>query len=146
MWHKSGARRLFISVLAICYGGGGIQHCPRAFDLPKAKSTAGSLGTPIYNKLPINISSAPFIYIYINSGTVSLQATPQGPAAQIPKPKPPFPSTTPFPPLRHRHRPLLMASPSVMLSTGSASTPQALVSIDIPTTGGMGPKGNQASS
>jgi hypothetical protein len=55
---------LFISVLAICYGGGGIQHCPRAFDLPKAKSTAGSLGTPIYNELPINISSAhSFIYI-----------------------------------------------------------------------------------
>jgi hypothetical protein len=64
MRHKSGARRLFISVLAICYGGGGIQHCPRAFDLPKAKSTAGSLGTPIYNELPINISSAhSFIYI-----------------------------------------------------------------------------------
>ena len=56
-------RRLLISALAICYGGGGTQHRPTSFDLPKAKAIAVSLGTPIYNELPISISSAhSFIY------------------------------------------------------------------------------------
>ena len=55
--------RLFISVLAICYGGGGIHHCPTSFDLPKAKAIAVSFETPNYNELPIIISIAhSFIY------------------------------------------------------------------------------------
>ena len=56
-------RHLLINVLAICYGGGGIQHPSTAFDLQKAKAIAVSLGTPICNELPISISIAhSFIY------------------------------------------------------------------------------------
>jgi hypothetical protein len=77
---------------------------------------------------------------------MQLEATPQGLVAQITKPKPPFPSTTPFPHLRHRHRPLLMASPSVMLKRRIRVNATSPGPIDIPTTGGMVPKGNQASS
>ena len=90
-------RRLLISVLAICYGGGGTQYRPTAFDLPKAKAIAVSLGTPIYNELPISISIA-HSFIYINQGPCRLRQRPkalwlksQNPLSHS-LPQPPFPS------------------------------------------------------
>ena len=134
-------RRLFISVLAICYGGGGIQHCPTSLDLPKAKAIAVSLGTPNYNELPISISITHSL-IYINkSGAMTLEATSQGLVAR-PKTLSFIPFHNPLFPLCHRHRPLQMASPPVLKRRNrvNAISPGP---IDTPMTSGMVQRGTR---
>ena len=123
----------------------GTQHRPHIFDLPKSKAIAVSLGTPIYNELPISISSAHSL-IYINkSGTMPLEATPQGLVAQSQNPLLSFPSTTTFPSVI-LIAPCRWSSPSVVLKRRIRVNAISPGPIDTPMTSGMDPKRNQASS
>jgi hypothetical protein len=72
-----------------------------------------------------------------------LEATSQGLVAQVPKSLPFIPFHNPFPTLCHRHRPLPMANPSVVLKRRIRVNAISPGTSDTPMTSGMVQRGTR---